>query len=224
MLIGYARVSTSHQETTLQLDALAHAGVQTVYQEKTSSVGKRPQLQALLSVLKAGQVLVVYRMDRLARSLKDLLLILERLEAVGAGFRSLTEPIDTVTPAGRLMMQLLGSVAEFERSLIRERSIAGQVAALKRGTKFGRPKSLSPAQEKAVLRMRAEGRSHRYIAENFGVSQMVTRRVVNEHSGVLPERSPLPVLGRYFDPSDIEAEQHEGPRLRGDRQRRPTGS
>src|SRR6185312_1862423 len=102
-----------------------------VFAEQSSSVGSRPELQRLLSTIRPGHRVVVYKLDRLARSLKDLLNILDRLERAGAGFRSLTEPIDTHTPAGRLMLQVLGSVAEFERSLIRERVVSGQLAAIR---------------------------------------------------------------------------------------------
>jgi DNA invertase Pin-like site-specific DNA recombinase len=142
LIYGYARVSTSEQETTMQIDALNRAGVQEIYQEKTSSIGARIQLRVLMTVLKKDDLLIVYKLDRLARSLKDLLSILEQIEHTGCGFRSLTEPIDTVSPAGRLMLNILGSVAEFERSLIRERSIAGQLAAIKNGRWPGRPKVL----------------------------------------------------------------------------------
>lgn len=137
MLIGYARVSTKDQETHLQLDALAKAGVERVYQEKTSSVGARPELQKVLEALCPGDVLVVYKMDRIARSLKDLLSILDRIKVAGADIRSLTEPLDTAGPIGTFMVQVLGAVAQLERSIIRQRSVAGQVAAYKRGVRWG---------------------------------------------------------------------------------------
>lgn len=157
MIFGYARVSTSEQETTLQLDALNRAGVQQIYQEKTSSVGKRPELRRLLALLTSNDQLVVYKLDRLARSLKDLLQIIEQLDQIGCGFRSLTEPIDTVSPAGKLMLNILGSVAEFERSLIRQRSMAGQAAARQRGIHCGRPRALHPDTESDVVKMYASG-------------------------------------------------------------------
>lgn len=137
MIYGYARVSTSEQETTLQLDALKRAGVQQIYQEKTSSVGKRPELRLLLDKLKSNDHLVVYKLDRLARSLKDLLTIIEQIEKAKCHFRSITESIDTATPVGRLMLNILGSFAEFERGLIRERAIAGQAAVYARGVRWG---------------------------------------------------------------------------------------
>jgi DNA invertase Pin-like site-specific DNA recombinase len=128
----------------MQLDALERVAIERVYTEKRSGAGvHRPELERLLDALRAGDVVAVYKVDRLARSLADLLRILSRIEAAGAGLRSLTEPIDTTTPAGRMMMQLLGCFAEFERSMIRERSIAGQRAAMARGKHCGRPALLT---------------------------------------------------------------------------------
>lgn len=137
MIYGYARVSSSDQETTLQIDSLKKSGAQVIHQEKTSSVGKRPELRYLLSILTSNDQLVVYKLDRLARSLKDLLDIIAQLERIGCSFRSVTESIDTSNPVGRLMLNILGSFAEFERGLIRERAIAGQAAAYQRGTRWG---------------------------------------------------------------------------------------
>lgn len=129
MLVGYARVSSRLQETDLQLDALRQFGVVKIYQEKASSIGMRPALQECLKSLCAGDVLVVYKLDRVARSLKDLLQILDRIMSTGAGIRSLTEPLDTSSHMGMFVLQILGAVAQLERSMIRERAIAGQVAA-----------------------------------------------------------------------------------------------
>ncbi|MDR3451936.1 MAG: recombinase family protein [Rhodoferax sp.] len=157
MLVGYARVSTLEQETDLQLDALRRAGVRKIYSEKTGGVSARPELQRLLASLRSGDHLVVYKLDRLARSLADLLGIIERLSRASCGFRSLTEPIDTATPAGMLMLQMLGAVAQFERSLIRERSMAGQCAAKARGKHCGRPRALLPATEADIVRLYASG-------------------------------------------------------------------
>lgn len=137
MLIGYARVSTKEQETYLQIDALGKAGVTKIYQEKASAVSARPQLQKCLASLRPGDVLVVYKMDRIARSLKDLLSILDQISRVGAAIRSLTEPLDTSGPIGTFMVQVLGAVAQLERSIIRERALAGQIAAYNRGVRWG---------------------------------------------------------------------------------------
>lgn len=179
MLVGYARVSTVEQDTNLQLDALTRAGCAVIWSEKTSSVGKRVELQKALASLAPGDKLVVYKLDRLARSLKDLLTIIERLERCGAGFQSLTEPIDTSSAAGRLMLQMLGAVAEFERSLIRERSIAGQRAARARGVTFGRPRRLTRSDEaQIVARYRLGGGTLQQFASEYNVSLSVVKRAV----------------------------------------------
>lgn len=203
MIYGYARVSTSEQETTLQIDALNRAGAQTIYQEKTSSVGKRPELRRLLATLTKNDCFVVYKLDRLARSLKDLLGIIEQLEAIGCGFRSLTEPIDTTNPAGRLMLNILGSVAEFERSLIRERTVAGQVAAIKRGAVIGRPRALSPDQEIKVLSdWRTGAFTQADLYRKYNVHEGAVRRVIYtadrpNHRFVTPNR---PIIGPLLCP------------------------
>jgi DNA invertase Pin-like site-specific DNA recombinase len=178
-LIGYARVSTSHQETDLQIDALMRAGVSEIVQEKSSSVGARPELRKLILTLKPGDQILVYRLDRLARSLPDLLRILEDLKISGCSFRSLSEPIDTGSPMGIFIFQILGAVAELERNIIRERSIAGQVAAIKRGAKIGRPKKLTDQQEKDLFESWLSGGiSMRRLGILYGVSSDVAQRVV----------------------------------------------
>lgn len=153
MIYGYARVSRTIQETTLQTDSLKRSGVDKIYQEKFSSVGKRPMLQVLLSKLQVGDSVKVWKMDRVARSLLDLLSILQRIEKSGATFQSLTEPIDTITPAGRMMMHVLGAFAEFERSIITERTKAGQNAARERGVHCGRGRNLSPDHESEIVKL-----------------------------------------------------------------------
>jgi DNA invertase Pin-like site-specific DNA recombinase len=134
MLIGYARVSTTDQDAAVQVQALEAAGCERIFEEKASG-GRwdRPELHDLLDQLRPGDTLVVWKLDRLARSLKDVLTIMERVEKAAAGFRSLTEAIDTTTSAGRMMMQMIGSFAEFERSMLRERTQAGLAAARKEG-------------------------------------------------------------------------------------------
>ena len=153
MIYGYARVSTSEQETTMQLDALKRVGVKKIYQEKRSGVSTRPELLRLLDKLTKGDKVYVYKIDRFARSLVDLLTILGRIEAAGATFQSLTEPIDTSTHAGRMMMHMLGAFAEFERSIIRERCMAGQKAAMERGKHCGRPRTLAKDKEADLVRL-----------------------------------------------------------------------
>jgi len=157
MLIGYARVSTAEQNTLIQYEAFLKAGVSYVVEEKRSAVKKRPILESVLERIGPGDTLVVYKMDRLARSLVHLLSVLAHLQERSAGFRSLTEPIETVTPAGRLFMQMLGSFAEFERALIRDRCLAGQVAARARGQVWGRPRVLGPEDEAGVVEMYQSG-------------------------------------------------------------------
>jgi DNA invertase Pin-like site-specific DNA recombinase len=130
MLIGYARVSRAdEQDTALQKRTLKEAGVERIFEEKASG-GRwdRPQLQKMLEQLRRGDVVVVWKLDRLSRSLKDLLHVMERLDQAKAGFRSLTELVDTTTSAGRMLMQMVGRFAEFERSMIRERTRAGLAA------------------------------------------------------------------------------------------------
>lgn len=162
MLIGYARVSKTEQDTALQLDALRRAGIGNsagnIYAEKRSAGAVRPELECMLNELRPGDVVTVYKLDRLARSMADLVRILSRIKDAGAGFRSLTEAIDTNTASGRMLMHVIGAMAEFERSIIRERSIAGQAAARERGAKFGRPRALTPAQEAQVQKRYATGK------------------------------------------------------------------
>jgi len=166
-IFGYARVSTKLQETHLQIDALKAAGATEVWQEKCSSVGERPQLHLMLSQLRRGDVVLVYKMDRIARSLKDLLNILDRLTASGATIKSLTEPLDTSGPIGIFMVQILGAVAQLERSIIRERSVAGQIAAYKRGVQLGRRKHATPPD--VVEKMKVDRATGRYTWDALGL-------------------------------------------------------
>lgn len=143
MLIGYARVSTQDQDTGLQQVALAEAGCEQVYTEKASGAQRdRPELAAALDYARKGDTLVVWKLDRLARSLRQLIETVERLEERGVGFRSLTENIDTTTNGGKLVFHLFAALAEFERGLIRERTVAGLAAARARGRVGGRPRGL----------------------------------------------------------------------------------
>lgn len=176
---GYARVSTSEQETTLQLDALRRYGVRVVFQEKRSGVKARPELARLLAGLHPDDVVVVYKVDRVARSLISLLSTLEVIEAAGASFVSLTEPIDTVSHAGKMMLHMLGAFAQFERSLIRERTMAGQQAAKKRGVHVGRPSELSADDQRYIARLHKQGfLSLANLAQMFDVSPSVIKRAV----------------------------------------------
>lgn len=179
MRYGYGRVSTVLQDTALQEDAFKRAGVQKVITEKWSSVGERPALRQLLRTLRAGDEVVVYKLDRLGRSLQDLLSILDAINAAGAKFRSLTEPIDTDTPAGKLMFSMLGAVAEFERSLIRQRSIAGQRAARERGKHCGRPRNTNMEVERCIVQLWRSGwYTMRTLAAIFDVHESTVKRVI----------------------------------------------
>jgi len=143
MLVGYARVSTQDQNPALQLDALKAAGCEKLFVEKASGAQRdRPELLAALDYLRAGDSLVVWKLDRLARSLKQLIETVELLESRSIGLRSLTEAIDTTTAGGKLVFHVFGALAEFERSIIRERTKAGLDAARARGKKGGRPPAL----------------------------------------------------------------------------------
>src|SRR5271170_1693516 len=158
MLIGYARVSTSEQETATQAAALKAAGCERIYREKASG-GRwdRPELHRLLAQLRKGDVLVVWKLDRLSRSLRDVLTIMERLAEAKAGFRSLTEAIDTTSAAGRMMMQMVGAFAEFERAMLRERTKAGLEAARRDGRIGGRRPKLTSQQQAEIIRTVSRG-------------------------------------------------------------------
>jgi DNA invertase Pin-like site-specific DNA recombinase len=155
MLVGYARVSTQDQNPELQLDALKADGCEKVFVEKAPGAQReRPELQAALDYMRSGDTLVVWKLDRLARSLKQLIETVETMEGQGIGFQSLTEAIDTTTSGGRLVFHIFGALAEFERSIIKERTMAGLVSARARGRLGGRPRGLSEddlAAAKALL-------------------------------------------------------------------------
>lgn len=157
MLIGYARVSTVDQNPDLQIDTLKSAGCQRIFVEKASGAQReRPELARALDITRSGDTLIVWRLDRLARSLKQLIETVEDLEVRGVAFRSLTEAVDTSSPGGMLVFQIFGALAQFERSLIRERTSAGLAAARARGRKGGRPPALSPRDVKAAKAMMAD--------------------------------------------------------------------
>jgi len=174
MLVGYQRVSTDDQDLSLQRDALIEAGVDAdhIYEDRRSGAkSDRPGLTACMKALRSGDVLVVWRLDRLARSLRDLIRIADELEHQGVGLRSLHEQIDTTTATGRLFFHLMGALAEFERNLIRERTKAGLEAARKRGRKPGRKRKLSPKQiQVAQALLKDDNLTVREIAEQLGVS------------------------------------------------------
>jgi DNA invertase Pin-like site-specific DNA recombinase len=179
MLVGYARVSTLDQDTALQLDALRDAGVKQIYQDKGSGVGPRPQLRVALGKVQRGDTLVVWKLDRIARSLPDLLAIIARLNDHGASIKSLTEPIDTSNPVGRFTLQVLGAVAELERSIILERTAAGVAAARARGVRFGRSRALSSELECELVAAYVPGVvTMRDLALRFGVHESSVKRAI----------------------------------------------
>lgn len=179
MLIGYARVSTLDQDTRLQLDALRAAGVRQIYQDKGSGVGPRPQLQVAVDQLKPGDTLVVWKLDRIARSLADLLTVIDRLKRARATIKSLTEPIDTSNPIGEFTLQVLGAVAQLERNMILERTAAGLAAARARGVKLGRNRVLPEGDEARLVRAYETGRyTMGDLADRYAVSLSVVKRAI----------------------------------------------
>ena len=166
MLMGYARVSTEDQDLRLQRAALEAAGCRRFFEEKVSGAARdRPQLARMLDQLRDVDVVVVTRLDRLARSTRDLLDIAETLNEVGAGLRSLAEPwADTTTPGGRMLLTVFGGIAEFERGLIHQRTSAGRAAAKARGVRFGRKPKLTADQKQLAADLIAKGKSVRQAA------------------------------------------------------------
>jgi len=173
MIIGYARVSTQDQNAELQVDALEKAGAEQVFQEKfTGKLRERPELSQCLRTLRQGDVLVVWKLDRLARSLKDLVDIVQDLQDREIGFKSLTEAIDTTSSGGRLVFHIFGALAEFEHDLIRERTKAGLQAARARGRKGGRKPSMSDSDIRKAAAMLSDTQiTKTEVAAHFKVSR-----------------------------------------------------
>jgi DNA invertase Pin-like site-specific DNA recombinase len=183
-LLGYARVSTLEQDPALQLDALARAGCERVFSDKASgALDERPELARVLDQARAGDTLIVWRLDRLGQSLRHLVETVTELERRGVGFRSLNESIDTTTPGGKLVFHLFAALAEFERDLIRERTRAGLDAARARGRNGGRP-SVITADKLRVARELYNAREHTtaQIAELLGVSRATLYRHLTARS------------------------------------------
>ena len=184
MQIGYARVSRGDsQDLDPQLRALTDAGCSIIYREEASGAkSDRPELALAIEALKPGDVLTVWKLDRLSRSLRDLLFTLEAITAAEAGFRSLTEAVDTTTPAGRLMMQTLGAFAEFERAMIRERTMNGLAHARKAGKHIGRKRALSLQQRAEIIERVENGQgSPAQLASLFRVSRSTVQRVLRDY-------------------------------------------
>ena len=177
--IGYARVSTSGQTLDAQLEQLGGAGCARVFRETMSGArSDRPQLTAALKALGEGDTLIITRLDRLARSTRDLLDIVHTIETKGATLKALTESwADTTTPTGKLILTVLGGLAEFERTLIADRTAEGRDRARKAGKRLGRPFKLTTYQRQAVLDMRAQGEDNAAIARILGVSRSTISRI-----------------------------------------------
>ena len=182
MIIGYARVSTHDQNLDSQLDALQKADCEQIFQEKITGKSKdRPELLSCLKALRKGDVLIVWKLDRLARSLKDLVEIITDLNQREIGFKSLTEAIDTTSATGRLVFHIFGALAEFEHSLIRERTIAGLDAARARGRKGGRKPSMSENDIKKAKAMLSDPQiTKTEVAKHFGVSRVTLNNSLNK--------------------------------------------
>jgi DNA invertase Pin-like site-specific DNA recombinase len=181
LIIGYARVSTIEQDTALQLDNLQRSGCEKIYQESVSGISKtRPELDKCLDNLRSGDTLVVWRLDRLGRSLKDLVSIITDLELRNVGFRSVTEAVDTTTPGGKLVFHIFAALAEFERKLIQERTKAGLAAARARGRNGGRPLKLNNSQIKKAKAMLLDPQMTKAeVARHFAVSRTTLNKALN---------------------------------------------
>lgn len=180
MLLGYARVSTGDQHIDLQMDALRAAGCERIWTETASGArADREQLAALLDVARAGDTLVIWRLDRLGRSLQHLIKVAEDLKQREIALRSLTEGIDTTTTAGRFVYSLLGALAQMEREVLIERTKAGLAAAAARGRKGGRPRALDESKVRAAQAMLAAGTlSGTEIAKQLGIAPSTLYRTV----------------------------------------------
>lgn len=183
MRIGYARVSTQDQDTQAQITALEQAGCERIFQEQASG-GRwdRPELHRLLDQLRVGDVVIVWKLDRLSRALKDVLLILERIEQSGAAFQSLTEAIDTATPGGRMMMEMVGVFSEFERAMLRERTQHGLKQARRAGRIGGRRPKLTRQQRQEIVSLVGSGqKTGAEAARLFRVHPSTVARLLSRH-------------------------------------------
>ncbi len=188
MKIGYARVSTQNQNLDLQLDALRAAGCERIYEEKASGAKRdRPVLANLLENLRPGDTLVVWKLDRLSRPVRDLLALVEDMDQKGIGFVSLTNPIDTTTASGRFMLSVFAALGQMERELTLERSSAGREAARARGRVGGRPKGLTPEAEQKAKSARAlwslKNQTADQIAKSLGISRSTFYEYIKESVG-----------------------------------------
>lgn len=194
-IYGYARVSTCQQDTEIQLKELRRFGVDLIYEEKISGVSReRPELKKLLARLKQGDVLVVYKLDRLGRSVRQIMDIFDLLTERGCGFKSLTEPFDTTSALGEFFLHIMAAFAQFERSLIRERSMAGQIEAMKKGVQFGRKPLVTPELTDTFRELKDRGMTYKEIGRIYGLSP----RTVSNHARGLgfSKRGMFPLLSK----------------------------
>jgi DNA invertase Pin-like site-specific DNA recombinase len=177
--IGYARVSTRDQNLDLQLKALKKAGCEKIFREKLSGGSRlRPEFQRMLDQIRPGDTIIVWKLDRLARSTRDLLNTMETINEARGKFQSLSEPwANTTTHAGKMIMTVFAGIAEFERDLIRERTSAGRDAARQRGVRFGRPRRLTTDQAQVAVQLLAEGKAVRDVARTFNVHEATIYRL-----------------------------------------------
>lgn len=182
MIVGYARVSTQDQNEALQTDALEEAGCERIFVDHASGAkASRPELDHLLDVVRDGDTVVVWKLDRLGRSVQNLVELMNRFQAMGVGFRSLTEAMDTTTPGGVLVFNVFAAMAQFERDLIRERTNAGLAAARARGRKGGRPPKLTGRQVERIQEMHASGSlTVKEIATQFSVSRTTVYEAIRK--------------------------------------------
>ena len=188
MKIGYARVSSSGQHLDVQRTALTDAGCEKIYAEKVSGVGERIELQAALQFLRDGDCLVVYKLDRLGRSLKDLLEIIEQLQKKKVNLVSLKDNIDTSSTTGKLVLHIFASLAEFERDLIKERTEEGRREAKKKGVRFGRPKQPKPEKANMCAQLYRNGNSVSAIMRTVGIRSRNTVYKYLRMEGLEPNR------------------------------------
>ena len=190
MRIGYARVSSSGQHLDVQRTALTDAGCEKIYEEKVSGVGERIELQAVLQYLREGDCLVIYKLDRLGRSLKDLLDIIEQLQKKKVNLVSLKDNIDTSSTTGKLVLHIFASLAEFERDLIKERTEEGRREAKKKGVRFGRPKQPKPEKANMCAQLYRNGNSVSAIMRTIGIRSRNTVYKYLRMEGIEPDRQP----------------------------------
>ena len=180
--IGYARVSTKDQNLDLQLEALKEVGCEKIFSEKKSGLRERPQLEAALAYLRPGDTFVVYKFDRIGRSLKDLLNIVSSIHERGIQIQSLKDNIDTSSTSGKLMMNIFASLAEFERDLINERVREGIEAAKKNGVQFGRKAILNSKEKNVIYKEHEKGKSVAWLSKFFHVARNTIYRAIKDVS------------------------------------------